>query len=287
MRERRGRPWRFDREQAAAFLSEAAAGEESDMAKRRHSNRRRRRGSSGFLYKLLSVLVICGCLVAAMTLFFRVDSIVVTGQTRYTEEEIREASGIRPGDNLILLNKYDARQRILDALPYIETIGIRRRPPDTLTIEVQECGVPVALVQEGSTWFISPKGMIVEQRAGSAAEGRPVISGCELLAPSVGTEIALATEFSTQQESLLSLLTALDEAGMLEDTSEIRMDDLSVIRMDYIDRFTVKLPYSADYGTKLRILRMAIDSEYVQDNMTGTFDLTRDDGRTYLDQSVR
>lgn len=114
-----------------------------------------------------------------------------------------------------------------------------------------------------------------------------MISGCTLLAPSVGTEIALATEFSVQQESLLNLLAALEAAGMLEHTDGIRMEDLSVIRMDYIGRFTVKLPYSADYPSKLRILQMAIDSEYVQDNMTGTFDLTRDDGRTYLDQSIR
>ena len=41
------------------------------MARRRGSARRRRRGGSGFLYKLLSVFLICGCLVAAITLFFR------------------------------------------------------------------------------------------------------------------------------------------------------------------------------------------------------------------------
>lgn len=263
------------------------AGKVSDMARRRYSNRRRRRGSSGFLYKLLSVLVICACLVAAMTLFFRVDSIVVSGQVRYTQEQIREASGIQPGDNLILLNKYDARQRILEALPYIESIGIRRRPPDTLVIEVRECSTPVALVQDGSAWLISSKGMIVDQEPASAAEEYTAVSGCSLLAPSVGTEIALASEFSVQQESLLALLSALEEAGMLEKTDGIRMDDLAVIRMDYIGRFTVKLPYSADYPAKLRILQMAIDSEYVQDNMTGTFDMTREDGRTYLDQSIR
>lgn len=55
------------------------------MARRRKSNRRRR-GSFGFLYKLLSVLVICGAIVAALTLFFRVDTVVITGQQRYTEE---------------------------------------------------------------------------------------------------------------------------------------------------------------------------------------------------------
>ena len=52
------------------------------MARRRGSARRRRRGGSGFLYKLLSVLLICGCLVAAITLFFRVDTVVITGEKR-------------------------------------------------------------------------------------------------------------------------------------------------------------------------------------------------------------
>ena len=66
------------------------------MARRRHS-RRRGRGSFGFLYKLLSVLAICGAIIAAMTLFFRVDEIVVTGQKRYTAEEIQTASGVEPG----------------------------------------------------------------------------------------------------------------------------------------------------------------------------------------------
>ena len=70
------------------------------MARRRGSARRRRRGGSGFLYKLLSVFLICGCLVAAITLFFRVDTVVITGEKRYTEAEIRQASGVGDGDNL-------------------------------------------------------------------------------------------------------------------------------------------------------------------------------------------
>ena len=57
------------------------------MARRRHSNRRRRRGNFGFLYKLLSVLVICAAVVMALTLFFRVDTIEVTGTERYTEKD--------------------------------------------------------------------------------------------------------------------------------------------------------------------------------------------------------
>ena len=181
------------------------------MARRRHSNRRRRRGNFGFLYKLLSVLVICAAVVMALTLFFRVDTIEVTGTKRYTEKDVIEASGIQLGDNLFLLNKYEAARSIAEQLPYIdiEDIRIRRELPDTLLIDVAECGTPLAVIQDGSAWLLSPKGKIVEQLPASQAGDYAVIDGCELLAPSVGTDIALSTEFANQQTSLLALLAAL------------------------------------------------------------------------------
>ena len=180
------------------------------MARRRHSNRRRRRGNFGFLYKLLSVLVICAAVVMALTLFFRVDTIEVTGTERYTEKDVIEASGIQLGDNLFLLNKYEAARSIAEQLPYIdiEDIRIRRELPDTLLIDVAECGTPLAVIQDGSAWLLSPKGKIVEQLPASQAGDYAVIDGCELLAPSVGTDIALSTEFANQQTSLLALLAA-------------------------------------------------------------------------------
>ena len=106
------------------------------MARRRHSGRRRR-GSLSFLYKLLSMLVICGAIVAALTLFFRVNTVVVSGQQRYTQQQILDASGIQTGDNLFLLNKYDVANQIIGELPYIETIRINRKLPDTLLVEVR------------------------------------------------------------------------------------------------------------------------------------------------------
>lgn len=257
------------------------------MARRRNSNRRRRRGSFGFLYKVLSVLVICVAIIAALTLFFRVNQIEVTGQQRYTTEQVQEASEIQIGDNLILLNKYDAAGSIVETLPYVEDTRINRKLPSTLVIEVTECGTPVAVVQDGYTWLISSRGKIVDQLDLSAAAEYAAISGCQLLAPSIGTKVALATDFSTQQSSLLSLLAVLEEKGMMEKVDGIRMDDLSAIYMDYDGRFTVKMPYGADYAQKMQILQMALESEYVQDNMTGTFDMMREDGKTYLEQNVR
>ena len=76
------------------------------MARKRYGSRRRRRGRFTFLYKLLSVLIICAAIVAALTLFFKVETIEVMGESRYSEATILEAAGVSVGDNLYLLNKY-------------------------------------------------------------------------------------------------------------------------------------------------------------------------------------
>ena len=242
------------------------------MARRRHS-KRRGRGSSSFLYKLLSVLVICTAIIAAMTLFFRVNEIVVSGQKRYTAEEIQNAAGVELGANMYLLNKYEIARNISGALPYIENIRVNRKLPDTLLIEVSESGRPLAVVREDSAWLVSANGKIVEELTQRQAGDYGKITGCELLAPEVGAPIALATEYATQQTSLLALMEALDDAGLTENVDAIRLDDLSCLNMDYAGRFTVKMAYSADYDFELEKLKRTLANELIQSNMTGTIDL--------------
>ena len=256
------------------------------MARRKHTKRRRGRGSYGFLYKLLSVLVICTAIIAAMTLFFRVDNIVVSGQKRYTAEEIQAACGVELGSNMYLLNKYDLRQNIWNQLPYIEDIRINRKLPDTLLIEVRESGRPFALVQDGSAWLVSGSGKIEqlpEEEAG--LYGR--ITGCQLLAPAVGSSLALATEYASQQSSLLALLRALDDAGLTENADAISLDELSYLKMDYIGRFTVRMDYGADYEWELKKLTATLAKEQIQSNMTGTIDLRLKGDEVRLIQNVR
>ena len=50
------------------------------MARNRSTNRRRRRGRFSFLMKLLCILLIAGAVVAALTIFFKVQSITVSGR---------------------------------------------------------------------------------------------------------------------------------------------------------------------------------------------------------------
>lgn len=241
---------------------------------RRTSRRRRRRGRYGFLYKLASVLLVCAAVVAALTLFFKVNTIVVTGQSRYTREQILAAAQVETGDNMYLLNKNAVAQRIRSQCPYVEEVLINRKLPDTLLVEVWETAAAGAFVQEGDAWLVSARGKILEKRSASALGDCPVVDGCDLLAPAVGSTISFGEEFAYQRQKLLDLWAALEEAGVLEKAGAVYLGDPSVLTMEYDGRFTVRLGWEADFTYKIQNLETVIGRLEV--NETGTIDLTMD-----------
>ena len=117
------------------------------MASKRR-NRRRRRGRASFPLRLLCLAVVIAAFLGALTMFFRIDMIVVEGNERYTEEQIIEAAGVQKEQNLVLLNKYKVKQSIFDTLPYVETVVINRKYPDALILTVTECTASAALTGE-------------------------------------------------------------------------------------------------------------------------------------------
>ena len=48
-------------------------------------------------------MLICTAISLALTLFFRIRSIEVSGNDRYTRQEIIDAAGVNEGDNLCLM----------------------------------------------------------------------------------------------------------------------------------------------------------------------------------------
>ena len=86
-------------------------------ARRNRHGRRRNRGRFGFLYKLLSALLIFAALLVGCVVFFRVNTVVVSGNSRYAEAEVIQSSGVEQGDNLFALNKYQISRQIYTQLP--------------------------------------------------------------------------------------------------------------------------------------------------------------------------
>lgn len=247
-------------------------GRKEFMARRRRKNRRRRKGRFAFLYKLLAFLAICAAIVVAMALFFKANTIEVSGNSRYSKEEVTSASGIQIGDNLFLLNKYDAAEKIRDALPYVQAVRISRHLPDSLCISVTESDCTAAVEQDGQVWLMGESGKLVDMIEPGSDTPYVKITGVVLTDPKIG-EIAACEDEETSQE-LLELLKMLGSKGMLAQVQEIHMEDPGVITLRYLDAFNVELLWHADLDYKLNYLTAVI--EKLEENEKGTIILTRD-----------
>lgn len=229
------------------------------MARRKRYNHKRRRGSLSFLYKLLAFVLICTAIALALTLFFRIRTIDVSGSQRYSAQEIIDAAEVQVGDNMFLMNKYRAAERIRAALPYIETVQFRRDMPDGLRIIVTECTNPAAIVQDGKAYLLCDTGTIVDDVAASAAKKRIQVKGLTLVEPVVGQPAQAAEGQELALTQLLALMQALDERGMGGDVTLIDMSDPAQLTLGYLGRFNVYFPWDVDYGYKLDYLLAVVE----------------------------
>ena len=244
------------------------------MARRNRRNRRRRRGSFSFLYKMLCFVVIIGAIAAAMAVFFKADHIEITGNNRYQTEDVLAASELKIEDNLYFLNKYAVAEKISAALPYVESVQINRRLPDTLCIRVQECVCNVAVQHEGKTWILCDSGKIVDVMEPEAAQNCTQVTGVTPEDPQVGAMLAADEQTQLALEQLMEMIHQLRTKGMLADVQEIHLEEASVITMRYLDRFNVEFLWGADFNYKLSFLQAVVQK--MEDYERGTLKLTRD-----------
>ena len=249
------------------------------MARRRSYQRKRRQGRFSFLYRILVFVAICGAIAVALALFFKVETITVTGNSRYTAKQIVEAGGMQVGDNMFFLNKYKASEKITASLPYVETVRISRKLPNTLVVTVTECTAPAAVAQDGKLWLLSGDGKIVDEKTGDGKQ-YALVKGLSLLDPQVGTDIQVPEEEQSSAQLLLTLLGLLRDKNMLSDVQTIDLSDTASVVMGYLDRFDVTFRWDADFDYKLDYLLAVV--ERLEVNETGSIDMTQEGKASFI-----
>ena len=246
------------------------------MAARRSRRGRRNRGRFGALYKLLSAVLILAAIVVGCIVFFRVNTVEVTGDSPYTAEEIITVSGVEQGDNLFGLNKYQISSRIYTQLPYIDTVNIIRRYPDTLVIHVT-AGTPAAWLESGgAVWLLDSRGKLLESGDDALSAGRAQVLGLEAVNPAVGSLLTVPPEQQDRLERLRDFLAAIQVRQMTGSlTGFIDLTSDYEIRFGYGENLTVLFPMSGDFADNTYYLQQTLwtmDEEGIPRN--GTLDLT-------------
>ena len=105
---------------------------------------------------LVVAVIVVLALVLGMSIFFKVDAdkIQVSGTEKYTAWQIREASGIKDGENLLSISEPKISSNIEAALPYVNKVRVGIKLPDTVKIEIEELDVVYAIESSDGKAFM-------------------------------------------------------------------------------------------------------------------------------------
>ena len=147
-----------------------------------------------FLLHLATVAAVVLAIVFGMSIFFKVETVTVSGCSKYSAWEVSEASGIEIGSNLLTVSRAQISGSIISNLPYVDTVRVGINLPDTVMIEITELDVVYAIEDtDGNWWLMNADGKIVEQTNGVTAKGYTQVLGLRLQTPTVGQQ-AVAQE---------------------------------------------------------------------------------------------
>ena len=223
---------------------------------------------------IVSLLAVCAALVIGISVFFKVSVIEVSGASRYTDEELIKASGIKEGRNLIFLDGDKVSYDICSQLVYVSDVKIEKKFPNKILIVIEGSEEVAVVETEDGIKIIDSKCRVLEDAGLKDVSGYISVKGLMAMKTELGEELLSLEEDKAKIKYLKEILTAMEEQDMLSHVKEIDLTNPGNAKFDYLGRFTVKLGNNKDTGIKLSRLKSAI--ELLDENETGSFDLSKD-----------
>lgn len=208
----------------------------------RELNRQRR--SRRMIFSFLFAVAVCIVfVVGCVQLFFNVTTVLVEGETGYSDDGIRQASGILPEQNLYALDKAAIEQSVITQYPYIKRVRVDRRLPTTVALIVQE-DEPRYYFELAGEYFVLSDTLRVMEYTEDIAElllrepGIIKLNTQRIIYAVVGRQIKF--ENSDYFEYAQNMLATFLGSELSEKISLIDFNDKFNIYILYDDRFKIE-----------------------------------------------
>ena len=251
--------------------------------KRKAKRRTRKRISPETWKRLLVMGGIVVAVVLSMVIFFRVQTIEVVGNGYYSPEEIVQAAGVAEGDNLLTVSRGSVAGNIMAQLPYIESVRVTRKLPNTLLLTVSEFDATYAVTDtEGDWYLITANGKVTEKVEAREAKSHIQVTELTIEPPTVGEIIQVHAdeeeELAAQGQfnALTSLLTEIENAELVKQIVSVSVPSSYHISVSYEGRFAVDLGNTERLDYKLEFLKKVIAEQ--KEYASGTIDLSLSEG---------
>ncbi|MDO4173773.1 MAG: FtsQ-type POTRA domain-containing protein [Eubacteriales bacterium] len=239
--------------------------------------RKKRRRQRIIIQRVILVVLLIAVIVLAPTIFFRVSQITVTGDTRYTADELIEASGVSNGDNMFFLDTKRIISNMEQTYPYLGTIELHRKMPSTLQIEVSD-RTPVLSVEHGQGYLLLDLTGKVLEETDTAQENTAQVLGASSDGLAVGDTV------DSEHEKIMAVLHLMELMNQYEMDTSIRSIDVQKaydVRVQYEDRYTILLGSMEEdkLEHKIQFLQAILKEPSLPES--GIIDLTGDSEARY------
>ncbi len=246
-----------------------------------------------FILHLLTITAVVIAIVFGMSIFFKVDKVLVSGGSKYSAGEVSDAAGVEMGSNLITVSRAQISGNIISKLPYVDKVRVGINLPDTVIIEITELDVVYAIEDsDGEWWFMNDQGRIIQQIDRIVAEGYTRVLGVKIEPAQVGQQAVAkeaATETVTEEiinetdaisgtdtivppaammtgtpeaEKLSVALTILQELSansISGDIDSVDVTNKAAVELSYDERFKVNLGDLSQLSYKLSALKATVN----------------------------
>lgn len=241
---------------------------------------------SRLMAQLISIMAVVMALILCLSIFFRVETITVSGANAYSAWAVRDASGIQEGDYLLTFSRAKAVAKIEAELPYVYSARIGIKLPNTVNIVIEEIDVVYAIQSfDGLWWLMTSHGQIMEMTDAGAANNYTKVLGVSLDNPQIGqeavayqgtldaptdetedgtaatgeTQVVLITE-QQKLDTALQILQSLELNEEVGTAASVNVAELSRIELWYGTRFQVNLGDINNMDYKIASMKAAINS---------------------------
>ena len=241
-------------------------------SKRNLERRKKRRRNKIIGYTVVIILIIAAAIALSLTVFFKIQSINVTGDDIYNAETIVAASGLNVGENMFKSSKKDISNKLETSLPYIESVHVKRSPTGNVTLVITAAKAELAIDCGEGYILMNKNGKVLEDGVVSINEDVATVTASTIVTATPGDIIVFENEQDTQT---LKDIKSIIDSKQIEKITDINITQNSSVVLTYDMRITLEVGMMSTLEQKMDFVKATLDKlNSDEPNFEGSIDFT-------------
>lgn len=212
-----------------------------------------------------------------------VANIVIEGKSVYKDEKIISAADLEVGINMFTVREGKINKKVTAELPYIRSVDIKRKLPDTIIVAVEPTSDKYLIVADKSYICLDENLKVVSDKKRKLTDGSFRILGFEAQTAEVASRYEPSENNKEKFNLAQKMVSAIENKGIMK-KAEINLEDLSEVTVIYDSRIMIYLGDCKDLENRISLASDVIETAASQ-GQTGYID-TRYDGRAYFNEGT-